>query len=203
MDDEVSGTAPAHAGGQAVLDLADGLDRMMGDRAMFGRVLERFRKDYRGGATAIDAALAADDRPLAQRLAHTLKGASGMIGAVRLQAVALDLEQALRGPAGEAAHLARLHAELGAVMEELDRLAAPAPARDAGGRGGPASPATGLARRLRASLDTGDGAALDLLEQARPELASLLGEQGLDELEESVRSFDYEGALALLERRQG
>ena len=84
----------------AAIDLAGGVQRVMGDHGIFARVLERFGSDYRRGAASIRAALAAGDTSLAQRLTHTLKGASGMIEARSLQRQALALEQALRGQPG-------------------------------------------------------------------------------------------------------
>ena len=61
------------------IDHANGVARLMGDAALFARVLARFRKEYRNTAAVIDGAIKAGNLQLAQRLAHTLKGAAGMI----------------------------------------------------------------------------------------------------------------------------
>ncbi|MGB9109761.1 MAG: Hpt domain-containing protein, partial [Telluria sp.] len=88
-------------------DRAGGIARLMGDAALYARVLARFGKEYRHAADGIRGALAANDVQLAQRLAHTLKGAAGMIEAVPLREEAQALEQALRfGAGGHAARLA-------------------------------------------------------------------------------------------------
>lgn len=180
-----------------VLDHEAGVERLMGNRALYLRVLARFRSDYRGGAMAIRAALAAHDTSLAQRLAHTLKGAAGMIDAPALYGAAQALEDALRGGRRDAALLLRLEAALADVLRELDGMdvaatltPAPVPA-----------PARGNALlELRAMLDIGDGAAVELVAAARSELSVLLGERDYAMLSAAVANFDYERALELLDR---
>ena len=106
-----------------VLDIEAGVERLMGNRAIYLRALVRFRKDYRDTARAIRTALGAADTTLAQRLAHTLKGAAGMIEAPRLHATAQALEDVLRGRASDAgALLARLDTALADVLGELDGM---------------------------------------------------------------------------------
>ncbi len=195
----------AGARDDAAVDLAGGVARVMGDQGIFARVLERFRSDYRRAAASIRTALAAGDTALAQRLTHTLKGASGMIEARALQGQALALEQALRGqPGGWEPQLDRLDAELDRVLRQLDAMLAPPAARPAA----PQAASTGRAQeqslaRLAALLDTGDGAALDLVEGERPALAAALGEARWREVEAAVNDFDFERALALLAGRTG
>ncbi|HEX9171519.1 MAG TPA: Hpt domain-containing protein [Telluria sp.] len=188
------------------IDLASGIARMMGDRSLFARVLERFRNDYRRTADAIRTALAAGDTLLAQRLTHTLKGASGMIEAGPLHRQAQVLEQALRGPGGECQHqLDRLEAELDRVLRELDGVLANGTVQAVNdARFAPlASEALPLAAdavgRLRELLDTGDGAALELLDELRAPLAAALGEARLSEVAKAVNEFDFELALKLLD----
>jgi HPt (histidine-containing phosphotransfer) domain-containing protein len=186
------------------LDLAGGIARVMGDRRLFARVLDRFRGDYRRAADAIRAALAAGDTLLAQRLTHTLKGASGMIEAGPLHRQALVLEQALRGTGDDwQRQLDRLEAELDRVLLELDGVLAKGTLEAAGG-GLPSSARRDLPapddalRRLRDMLDIGDGAALDLLEAAPAPLSAALGEARFGEVARAVNDFDFELAMKLL-----
>jgi two-component system sensor histidine kinase/response regulator len=109
---------------------ANGVARLMGDAVLFARVLARFRQEYRPAGERIRDALAAGDLPLAQRLAHTLKGAAAMIEAVPLRDASQAMEQALRhgdGDGGLEAHLARLEGALDRVMRELDAAERSAP----------------------------------------------------------------------------
>ncbi|QNA98382.1 Hpt domain-containing protein [Massilia sp. Se16.2.3] len=78
------------------VDVAAGIERLMGNRTIYLRALARFRGDYRVAGPAIGRALANADLPLARRLVHTLKGAAGMIEAGPLHGAAMALEEALR-----------------------------------------------------------------------------------------------------------
>lgn len=183
---------------EAGIDLAAGLERVMGDRALFLRVLGRFAGDYRDLAARLHAALDAEDTVLAQRIAHTLKGAAGMIEAGRLRALALEVELALKaGGAAPLVLIARLDAELVRVLGEVEALlAVPAPA-DA-----PADPhAPHDLAQLREMLDIGDGRAPELVGQLRGQLLASMGSEGMTAFEAAVRRFDFERALALLDRQ--
>ena len=183
-----------------VLDSEAGIDRLMGNRALYLRVLARFRSDYRDAAPALRGALDAHDTTLAQRLAHTLKGAAGMIEAPVVYAAAQALEDALRGGKRDTGTLLlRVEAGLADLLRELAgmdltaRATPPAPV-----------PAQGNALSdLRAMLDIGDGAAVDLGAAARTGLSELLGEREYAALSAAVAEFDYERALELLNRRTG
>ena len=183
----------------AAIDLAAGLDRVMGNRAMFLRVLARFAGDYRDLIARLQAAIDAGDAVLAQRIAHTLKGAAGMIEALPLRRLALEAELALKTDgAAPATLIDALDAELTRVLMALDALLV---APDAAAL--PAVPSTlpvdarDLAR-LRAMLDVGDGRAPELVALLRPRLLVTLGADRMAALETAVRRFDFEHALLLL-----
>lgn len=180
----------------APLDLAGGIERVMGDRGMFARILSRFRLDYGRAATAIRTALSDGDRPLAQRLTHTLKGASGLIEARPLHLQAVALENVLRAHIDHRTAMDRLETELNRVLRELDKLlkntAVPAAAQ-------PVMPRrTDMLERLRQMLDVGDGAAVELFDEARQQLLEVLGSAVMQELTLSMEVFDFERALKLL-----
>jgi HPt (histidine-containing phosphotransfer) domain-containing protein len=192
---------------------AGGIARLMGDGALFARVLARFRKEYRETASGIRGALAAGDTALALRLVHTLKGAAGMIEAVPLRQEAHALEQALDGDTGDGSgradawqSLARLEQALERVLLELDAaaaLAAANPAPAAPTRNAPPDAAdlaahAHSAQRLAALLDEGNGEAVDLVREAADALTAQLGEQRYRQLAETIEAFDFDGALALL-----
>lgn len=181
-----------------VLDIEAGVERLMGDRAMYLRAAARFRSGYRDSARAIRSALGAADATLAHRLAHTLQGAAGMIEAPRLRVAALVLEATLRDGGDTELALARLDSALAEVLCELDAMNLLADATPS--RAPVAALENGIVASLHAMLDTGDGAAVDLVAAARSELSAHLGQQGYEELSAAMEHFDYELALALLER---
>lgn len=180
------------------VDHAGGIARLMGDGALFARVLARFRKEYRASAAGIRAALDGGDTPLALRLAHTLKGAAGMIEAVPLRRAAQGLEQALRGGADDRyAQLERLEHALERVLRELDDTAADLAPPSAP----PVSPAAVVhdARaRLGALLDEGNGDAIDLVREAEASLRTEMGDGAYERLADAIESFDFDRALAQL-----
>ena len=181
----------------AAIDHAAGLDRVMGDQAMYLRILGRFRSDYRDKATRLRAALDGGDLPLAQRIAHTLKGAAAMIEARRLRRLATEVEHAMRSGVGADPRLVeRLGRELERVMLELDLLLEQ-----------PAELTEGIAARVVAEadmarlcemLDTGDSAAQDFVEEPFAGLRILLGVTRAAELQAAMAAFDFERALHLL-----
>lgn len=192
-------------GTATLLDVADGIGRVMGDRALYARMLGRFRDDYRDGVASIRGAIARGDLRLAHRMAHTLKGASGMVSAPALQQQASALERALRHtfPGAQAELLATLDSALAAVLQAIERVLAgePAPRRLAQAPQRRAlQPGQDLVAQLAGLLAAGDGAAVDLLEQGGPSLQALLGEAGFGAVALAANEFDFEGALAALGR---
>jgi HPt (histidine-containing phosphotransfer) domain-containing protein len=188
-----------------VLDVAGGLARVMGDRALFARMLRRFAGDYEAGVAPIASALDSGDLRLAHRLAHTLKGAAGMISAHTLHRHAGLLELALRkGDRATAAELDAVGAALGALLPAIDRLL--------GGKAVQAVPAVAaaalpsdhlLVAQLAELLANGDGAAVDLLEQSGTGLAAALGHARFCEVALAANEFDFEGALEALRHGGG
>ena len=195
---------PANEMFGAPLDLVGGIERVMGDRGMFARILSRFRLDYGRTAAAIRTALADGDRPLAQRLTHTLKGASGLIEARPLHLQAAALEQVLRAHSDHRGAMDRLETELDRVLRELDKLLKDSAA-------GPTAACVPLPigthalanradmfTRLRSLLDVGDGAAVEAFDEARASLTDALGAAVMHELTLAMAAFDFERALKLL-----
>jgi HPt (histidine-containing phosphotransfer) domain-containing protein len=181
-----------------VIDHAGGIARLMGDSALFARVLERFRNEYRNAAANIRRALDDGDGALALRQAHTLKGAAAMIEARPLRGAAQALEQILRTGGDPHARLAQLDQALGQVLRELDAGAGNLPPAR------PAAPTSSMGQRdalsrLAMLLDEGNGDAVDLLREAESALRAELGDEMYDRVAAAIESFDFDGALAMLE----
>ena len=177
---------------------ADGVARLMGDGALFARVLERFRNEYRNAAAIIRRALDDGDGALALRQVHTLKGAAGMIEARPLRGAAQALEQILRKGGDPHAHLEQLDQALGQLLRELDAGAASLPPAR------PVAPVSSIGQRealsrLAMLLDEGNGDAVDLVREAETALRAELGDEMYDRVAAAIESFDFDGALAMLE----
>jgi len=78
------------------LDTTLGLSRMAGKKPLYLAMLRRYASGQGQAGQQIRDALAAGDSETAQRVAHTLKGVSGNVGATAIQELAGALEQALR-----------------------------------------------------------------------------------------------------------
>jgi two-component system sensor histidine kinase/response regulator len=108
------------------LDTRDGLSRVGGNRKLYLKLLHEFVEQQGSAATQIDQELARGEPGHAERVAHTVKGVAGNLGAKAVQAAAGALEKLIHarsgpeevGPAKEqlAAALASLLPALNAVL---------------------------------------------------------------------------------------
>ncbi|MFO7685214.1 MAG: response regulator [Desulfobacterales bacterium] len=78
------------------LDMVSGLRRLLGKKKLYLSMLRKFVAGQKSVTVEILKALEGDDWGAAERLAHTLKGVSGNIGATGLQQLAEKLEAAVK-----------------------------------------------------------------------------------------------------------
>jgi two-component system sensor histidine kinase/response regulator len=81
------------------IDLKVALKGTGGDDKLLYQILMNFLHDHADDAHALRKALKADDLELAQRIAHTLKGLAGAIGAHELRPAAIAMDAAIRSRA--------------------------------------------------------------------------------------------------------
>jgi signal transduction histidine kinase/DNA-binding response OmpR family regulator len=96
------------------LESAEGLSRLAGNRTLYLKLLRQFARDNDGVGTRITAALASGDSALARRLAHTVTGVAGNLGARALHQAAGALEKAIVTGATAG--------DLAAAQEKFDQL---------------------------------------------------------------------------------
>lgn len=196
-------SSPSLIGGVHILHVAEGLDRLMGNRALYLQMLRRFRHHYPSAMGPIRHALQQGDAVLARQLAHTLKGAAGLIGALHLHRLALTLEADIAaGDMACTAMLDQVQAALTSVLGVLDRVLDEVPEERPQPDGATPAPddldAAKLLQRLARLLEDGDGAAIDVLEQSADLLAASLGLTVFGEMAAAAHRFDFEAALAAL-----
>jgi two-component system, sensor histidine kinase and response regulator len=186
------------------LDVSDGLRRVAGNHALYRKLLRRFEVEQREAAARLREQLATGDRESALRLAHTLKGVAGNLGAKGVQESAAALEAALGAKAATpleqleplvAVLEQRLAALIPLLAEALSRSEPPASPAD------PVDPARARASlaQLRAQLAEFDAAAAETAEAERAALESLLGAELLAGVERALQQYDFDAALALLD----
>ena len=190
--------APVALPDLAGVDRSLGLKRCLGEEALYLSVLRRFPDGQGRVIAALRAALAQADRPLAARLAHTLKSDAALIGAGELQQRAERLELALREGAGEE----RIEEQLAALAPLVRRLAA------AIGEALPAEHAAvddavdpaqvqAVCDELRSLLVEGETASKQLLHREERVLRKALGER-FENLLRSIDDYEFDRALELL-----
>ena len=187
---------------QHILDVEEGLDRLMGDQRLYMLLLRRFRQDYQYVVRQVRQALAQGDTDDAQRRIHSLKGAAGMIGAQELHHLAVVTEHGFLSAGLELqAGLDLVEAALAGLLRVLDvylQDTVDSPGAISQVRV-PATPETrALLARLAILLDEGNGDAIDVLEQSATALASCLGVAKFQEVASAAHQFDFESALAAL-----
>ncbi len=194
--DEAADALPAALPG---VDMALGLRRMAGDRQLYAKVLDKFCDSQADVVAQIEAALAAGDREGAVRIAHTLKGLAGNIGAVGLQEAALVLERTLR-ESGDAL-LPECYQHLEAQLSPLlDALHAVCLQRQVAR---PAAEASEVCQaqmqkdlsRLQTLLEEDDAEAVQQLRTIRANDPSL----PLEPVERALAIYDFEAALSELQ----
>ncbi len=187
------------------LDTKDGLSRVAGNRKLYLKLLRQFAEQQGPALDQISDALAKGDLPLAERLAHTLKGVAGNIGAKSIQAAAGTLEKLIREKAGSD-KLDPAKQQVAAALDPLaDHLrAALTPASTATPTKAPASVANPArireaAARLNTLLAEFDPGATDFIEANRADLQALFPGDAWQQFDALVQGYAFADAQAQLE----
>ena len=181
------------------IDVRDGLSRTLGNREFYLQMLERFREGQRGTVDAIRNALK-QDRVLAERHVHTLKGVAGLLGAMPVHHLSDRLEFDIRRGVQEEALqplLDQLDHAMHAVRSAIERALPPLQQRQTQAvEPVDRTEVQAILQRLAQLL--GDGEASDLLAQSSNLLAAALGEDAWRDIERAAVRYDYDAALAAL-----
>ena len=185
------------------VDSEQGLSRVMGNHNVYRKLLLKFVEGQHDSLERIRQALDANDRTLAERLAHTLKGVSGNIGASTLQEQAALLEKAIReqGSADEIAdRLAQIDTPLQTLCHQLSMALMP-PHAEASPEPAPRGiddDIRPILEQLAQLLREDDAEALEVLDE---HLSSLQQSRShfFAPLEEAIRNYEFEQALSHVE----
>jgi HPt (histidine-containing phosphotransfer) domain-containing protein len=195
---------PAPPGNGHILFVEEGLERLMGDRALYLQMLRRFRQTYQDSVAWLRQAQADGDQERLLRKVHTLKGAAGMIGAQQVYRHAEAMERACATPGAPCGNALdqlapALHSVLGMIESILDGMD---PTPDTAEPPAPPASAQLLVQHLSRLLEDGDGAAIDVLEQSASVLAASLGVAVFQEVTAAAHEFDFEAAREALATRR-
>jgi PAS domain S-box-containing protein len=186
----------------AGLNVDEALRLVRGKFPSYLRVLSLFVDGHADAVTRMQGHLARQELAEALRVAHTLKGSAGNVGATALAqaAAAIELSIKQRSLTQAAEQLVQLEGELhgfiAAVQAALSATAvSPRPAPPAvlsdGGRARVVSVLCSL-------LDADDMAARRFFDQNQAELSAALGVETAERLGKLVEQFSFEEALSLL-----
>jgi CheY-like chemotaxis protein len=185
------------------VETTDGLARVAGNRRLYRNLLEQFAGGQAGVGEEIARALERGDRPVAERLAHTVKGVAGNLAIGRLHNVAGALERAIHDGGTEvtsalAEFQTTLHRQVDAIRAALGGVP-PTFSREAPAAPVDAEAARLAVARLRHLLATSDGEASEAFVGVSRVLSGTVGRPRLDALARAIDEFDFEGALAKLD----
>ena len=187
----------------AGINLADGLMRVAGNRRLYRDLLGQFAARQGDAAAQISTALKSGDLKLAERIAHTVKGAAGNIGITEMQSLAQKLEETLRDGEGKVSELLVEFASLmGAQVHAIERaLCGSAMAQPEEERSLPFNEevAAGAIGRLRTLLEARDGEAIESFRGLQDAVAGAVEKTQLEELSTSINNFDFDSALVKLD----
>jgi hemerythrin-like metal-binding protein/PAS domain S-box-containing protein len=183
------------------IDIQAGLAIVQGNQQLYRNLLLRFRDQQREFGRQFRQALEEKDIQLAERLAHSLKGVAGTLGAKAVQAAAQELEQARKEKwQNPSALLAAVERELGKVLEGLEALdqesgiEPPRPTMQFD----PAHLAS-LLRELRDLVESADLRSFDVLEALKPQFAEKAQAEAFEAVRRSVENYDFDAALGNIE----
>jgi HPt (histidine-containing phosphotransfer) domain-containing protein len=185
------------------ISVASGLERVAGNKPLYVKLLRKFREGQENAVAEVRAALQPGDRETAGRLAHTLKGVSGNLGAESLYRAAAELEKVIKeGKENLDPPLTAIGSELKIVMDGIKVLEQSLAAQK-----GP-EPSTGvtvdkeavkrLLQDMAGLLESDLTEAMNRLEALRQHLTHSSAHEEFKRLEKQAESFDTEGALKSL-----
>ncbi|MFA7240210.1 MAG: response regulator [Sulfuricellaceae bacterium] len=184
----------------AGLDTVGGLRRAGNKPKLYLQMLAMFAGDYADCNNTFTHYFANAQWAEAERLAHTLKGLAGTLGANDVQPLAGDLERHCKARQADAADAA-----LAALMPLLAPLLAAlqqhfAGEQDVAEAATPPQPGKlpDCLPQLRQLLSEGDSDAIELWENHHREFAHALSPQVAQRIATSLQNFEFDAALALL-----
>jgi CheY-like chemotaxis protein len=180
------------------LDMSIGLSRVLGRKPVYLKMLRMFVAGQKTAVAEIHQALEDDIWGTAERIAHSLKGVAGTIGASALQLLAEKLESAIiKGRSREEID-ARLE-ELKMVLEYLLRQLEQQLPEELGNTSVTVVPEQlkVVCDKLEAKLADDDAEAVDVLD-AHADLLNAAFPAHYRTIDENIRSFNFEAALAAL-----
>jgi CheY-like chemotaxis protein len=185
------------------LDVEDGLFRVGGNQKLYLRLLRQFEEQQGDSGEQIASALAKGDLDTASRLAHTLKGVAGNVGAKTVHIAAAHLEKLIRDQAAPE-DLKQAREQVAVALDELIAqmrvtLAPEIPAQAPATATDPAQ-SREAAAQLNSLLGQFDPGAADFIETHKSYLRPLFTSEEWAQLMQHAESYSFEECQDVLEK---
>ena len=182
------------------IDVAWALKQMRGSRQRYESLLRRFAQQQASVVEEIRKALGDGDEAKAERLAHSLKGAAGVLGAKELSGEAAKAELAIRDGRNIETALKSLSDEVGQTVDAIQEALPSQRASKNGSTTLDPTSVIGPLKRLKSFLETDDGEAADYILEVQPTLSGVLTDAEIETLSTLVGDFEFDGALEYLSK---
>jgi CheY-like chemotaxis protein len=187
----------------AGIDAETALKRIAGNTRLYKDLLRRFVEGQEDATEKVRGALEAGDLILAERIAHSLKGLAGTIGAVEAQGAAGELERSIHDKATEgrtAEILERLSLDLARTIEAIKKanvMAAEEKEETTTIRTLSVDPIE-ILTELERYIEESDSEAIDFFVSVRQKLVASCPNEDLMGMETVLKAFDFPAALRSL-----
>ncbi|MCB1141494.1 MAG: PAS domain S-box protein [Leptospiraceae bacterium] len=182
------------------IDVKTGLSTVMGNVNFYKKMLLKFRNSQKDFVKQFRNAIGEDDRELATRLAHTLKGTSGNIGATEVFSSAKKLEEACKTNITNSSidqYLHLVEANLNSVFEEID-LAIPETKSNSKNENVDKEKVRKLLETLKEQLNDYDTSAKDTALEIQTLIESTEIEKSFSEVINKIDLYENDEALELI-----
>ncbi|MES9911142.1 MAG: response regulator [Candidatus Sedimenticola sp. 4PFRAG1] len=183
------------------LDMDDGLRRVGGNSKLYRKLLLKFSQAQAQFTTELESALNARDMESARRIAHTLKGVAGNIGAHDLYRSATELEVLIKHNDKEAIspQIDVVDGQLSDLLAGLSQLDVPDSGKG-GGSGVSGEELDVLLDELSELLEENDTGASRCLEKIQAHLKDKQIGEYFSQIDQSIAEYDFDSALEQLNR---
>jgi len=186
------------------LDVSLGILRTNDNPAFYALLLRKFVTSQADAVQGINRSLAEGDRPSAERIAHTLRGVAGNLGATALQASAEALETSLHNASPHEhtntllVHMAEQLAQILQALQAVPGMFTTEPSTESAELSAAERQAAKAIVGQLKDLLTNDDASVPELWESHARLLRVLYPNAA-RIEEAVNAYDFEAALALME----
>ncbi|MDP2247181.1 MAG: response regulator, partial [Nitrosomonadales bacterium] len=182
------------------IDVKTALKRVAGNQKLYLKLLEQFVASYSDSDEDLISFIREGRQEEAERIAHSVKGVAGNIGAMELAAAAADLEQIIREGGEPNSAVSFYQKRLRETLNDLDKVLQKQSSKKKLTGNVDIGKVSKQLKILRNYLLDHDARAQEYWMQHQDVMASYLLEEDYDVLDTAVQRFDFEIACNQIEK---